>query len=133
MPYLPPNFRYTDCLIIDPTYVANNRLICQIKDENGNILATYEYRRIADTTVFCAEIETPSTEGTYAMDYKIVDAAGNLVYELYDDVLVVSTTESIHALLNQIIALITGQVIPKLDAIQERVSRIALWIQTRKA
>jgi len=103
LPYLPPNYTYHDCINIDPTTVGNNILIVEIKDDAGNIVDVFVYNRIADTTVYCAEITTPATEGVYAMDYKILDNYGSLVAEMFDDYLVVSNTESSIALLQQIL------------------------------
>jgi len=133
MPYLPPGFRTIDCISINPRYVAGYRLISQIKDENGNVLATYEYRQVADTTIFCAEIETPEQEGIYAIDYKIVDEAGNIVYNLYDRYLIISNRIAALALIIQAFETLTGQVAPKVDEIEKTVNRIVPWIQTRKA
>lgn len=133
MPYLPPGFRTIDCISINPRYVAGYRLISQIKDENGNVLATYEYRQVADTTIFCAEIETPEKEGIYAIDYKIVDEAGNIVFNLYDRYLIISNRIAALALIIQAFETLTGQVAPKVDVIEKTVNRIVPWIQTRKA
>lgn len=133
MPYLPPGFRTIDCISINPRYVAGYRLISQIKDENGNVLATYEYRQVADTTIFCAEIETPEKEGIYAIDYKIVDRAGNIVFNLYDRYLIISNRIAALALIIQAFETLTGQIAPKVDVIEKTVNRIVPWIQTRKA
>jgi len=133
VPYLPPGLKTIDCISINPRYVEGYTLIGQIKDKDGNVLATYTYEQVADTTIFCAEIETPSQEGIYAIDYRIVDAEGNTVNNLYDRYLVVSEKISTLAVASKTLEVVEGQVVPDVNEIKANVNKIVPWVQTRKA
>jgi len=101
------------------------RVVGHIRDANGNIVASYEFERMGYTDWYCAKIRTPDKEGVYAIDYRIYDQTGRLVYNPGDRPLVVSTELTTIGMVMKIINFIEKHVYSRIDCISNCESKLS--------
>ena len=112
-----PGNKYWACIVVDPSIVGNNKVEAVVKDSGGNTIETFALTRVGGTWLWCAERTAPSQEGIYAIDYRIVDANGNVVQELPEEALIV-TTETIER---------------DIARLESKIDEVLKWVKIRKA
>ena len=121
---VPPNTPVKLCVQVDPSIVGGNQVVARVKDSDGNELARVTLSRLADTMLYCGDYTTPSEEKVLGIDYRIEDSSGNLVEELPDELLIVSS-ESLEALVRSIKDTLENQIKPDVAYIRSKVDEIA--------